>query len=87
MTEQVHGRLNLGASRAYLPLSSSVRSLVSTTLSFGVLAMAATSKFADHTLYHLSPKGFWKKFRELRSSKLQCQSRLPASSVQVMLSL
>ncbi|EKM54264.1 uncharacterized protein PHACADRAFT_97480 [Phanerochaete carnosa HHB-10118-sp] len=21
------------------------------------------SKFADHTLYHLSPKGFWKKFR------------------------
>ncbi|CDO69369.1 hypothetical protein BN946_scf184961.g11 [Trametes cinnabarina] len=22
----------------------------------------ATRKFADHTLYHLSPKGFWKKF-------------------------
>lgn len=20
---------------------------------------------ADHTLYHLSPKGFWKKFRKL----------------------
>jgi hypothetical protein len=25
----------------------------------------ATRKAADHTLYHLSPKGFWKKFREL----------------------
>ena len=25
----------------------------------------ATRKVADHTLYHLSPKGFWKKFREL----------------------
>ena len=24
----------------------------------------ATRKVADHTLYHLSPKGFWKKFRE-----------------------
>ena len=24
--------------------------------------MAATRKVADHTLYHLSPKGFWKKF-------------------------
>ena len=23
----------------------------------------ATRKAADHTLYHLSPKGFWKKFR------------------------
>lgn len=23
----------------------------------------ASKKFADHTLYHLSPKGFWKKFR------------------------
>jgi hypothetical protein len=25
----------------------------------------ATRKVADHTLYHLNPKGFWKKFREL----------------------
>ncbi len=24
----------------------------------------ASRKAADHTLYHLSPKGFWKKFRE-----------------------
>lgn len=24
----------------------------------------ATRKAADHTLYHLSPKGFWKKFRD-----------------------
>ena len=23
----------------------------------------ATKKVADHTLYHLSPRGFWKKFR------------------------
>ena len=23
----------------------------------------ATRKAADHTLYHLNPKGFWKKFR------------------------
>jgi hypothetical protein len=22
----------------------------------------ATKRVADHTLYHLSPKGFWKKF-------------------------
>ena len=25
----------------------------------------ATRKVADHTLYHLSPKGFWKKFSTL----------------------
>lgn len=30
-------------------------------LNFG--ATMATRKVADHTLYHLSPKGFWKKFR------------------------
>ena len=33
-------------------------------LDFGKTTMA-TRKVADHTLYHLSPKGFWKKFREL----------------------
>jgi len=32
-------------------------------LSIAFLAMA-TKKAADATLYHLSPKGFWKKFRQ-----------------------
>jgi hypothetical protein len=27
-------------------------------------AVMAAKMSADHTLYHLSPKGFWKKFRE-----------------------
>jgi hypothetical protein len=34
----------------------------------------ATKKAADHTLYHLSSKGFWKKFRallQLRIGELQ----------------
>lgn len=49
------------SSRARLPLSSSVHSLGPRLRSPWPSNMA--SKFADHTLYHLSPKGFWKKFR------------------------
>ena len=36
--------------------ATSLRLLKQTTM--------ASRKVADHTLYHLSPKGFWKKFRE-----------------------
>lgn len=43
-----------------LPLSD-LPSLVAPT----PITMAATRKVADHTLYHLNPKGFWKKFRAL----------------------
>lgn len=30
-----------------------------------IASVMATRKVADHTLYHLSPKGFWKKFSTL----------------------
>ena len=32
---------------------------------------------ADHTLYHLSPKGFWKKFRDAVVVSPQISSGLP----------
>ena len=31
----------------------------------------ATKKAADHTLYHLSSKGFWKKFRALPRLRME----------------
>lgn len=36
------------------------------SLVFPLMAAAArnAAKSADHTLYHLAPQGFWKKFRE-----------------------
>ncbi|KAI0051897.1 21 kDa subunit of NADH dehydrogenase [Auriscalpium vulgare] len=37
----------------------------------------ATKKAADHTLYHLSPKGFWKKFRDAVSVDPNISSGLP----------
>ena len=42
-------------------LSLSPSTSTSSTTSRSSQAMA-TRKVADHTLYHLSPKGFWKKF-------------------------
>ncbi|KIP11616.1 hypothetical protein PHLGIDRAFT_27843 [Phlebiopsis gigantea 11061_1 CR5-6] len=43
--------------------------------------MAATRKFADHTLYHLSPKGFWKKFRDAVVVNPEISSGLPIQGV------
>ncbi|KAI0066111.1 21 kDa subunit of NADH dehydrogenase [Artomyces pyxidatus] len=37
----------------------------------------ATRKAADHTLYHLSPKGFWKKLRDAVSVDPNISSGLP----------
>jgi hypothetical protein len=50
----------------------------------------ATRKAADHTLYHLSPKGFWKKFRELCFWKrpiVRCLNTRVSGVKQVMQSL
>ncbi|EJF65268.1 21 kDa subunit of NADH dehydrogenase [Dichomitus squalens] len=41
----------------------------------------ATRKAADHTLYHLSPKGFWKKFRDAVVVNPEISSGLPIASV------
>ncbi|PIL36232.1 hypothetical protein GSI_01894 [Ganoderma sinense ZZ0214-1] len=41
----------------------------------------ATRKVADHTLYHLSPKGFWKKFRDTVAVNPDISSGLPLPSV------
>ncbi|KAI0298499.1 NADH dehydrogenase 21 kDa subunit [Russula brevipes] len=41
----------------------------------------ATRKAADHTLYHLSPKGFWKKFRDAVAVDPAISSGLPLPSV------
>ncbi|KAI1794180.1 21 kDa subunit of NADH dehydrogenase [Ganoderma leucocontextum] len=41
----------------------------------------ATRKVADHTLYHLSPKGFWKKFRDSVAVNPEISSGLPLPSV------
>ncbi|KAH9998446.1 21 kDa subunit of NADH dehydrogenase [Russula compacta] len=41
----------------------------------------ATRKAADHTLYHLSPKGFWKKFRDAVAVDPAISSGLPLQSV------
>ncbi|KAJ3570964.1 hypothetical protein NP233_g4064 [Leucocoprinus birnbaumii] len=37
----------------------------------------ATKKAAESTLYHLSPKGFWKKFREVAAVNSEISSGLP----------
>lgn len=37
----------------------------------------ATKKAADSTLYHLAPKGFWKKFRDAVVVSPQISSGLP----------
>ncbi|KAL0956590.1 hypothetical protein HGRIS_002728 [Hohenbuehelia grisea] len=41
----------------------------------------ATKKAAESTLYHLSPKGFWKKFREVAAVNSEISSGLPIASV------
>ncbi|KAI0277422.1 21 kDa subunit of NADH dehydrogenase [Russula aff. rugulosa BPL654] len=41
----------------------------------------ATRKVADHTLYHLSPKGFWKKFRDAVAVDPAISSGLPLPTV------
>ncbi|KAI0745697.1 21 kDa subunit of NADH dehydrogenase [Earliella scabrosa] len=41
----------------------------------------ATRKVADHTLYHLSPKGFWKKFRDVVAVNPEISSGLPIAGV------
>ncbi|KAH9992577.1 NADH dehydrogenase 21 kDa subunit [Russula vinacea] len=41
----------------------------------------ATRKAADHTLYHLSPKGFWKKFRDAVAVDPAISSGLPLPSL------
>ncbi|KAI0266760.1 21 kDa subunit of NADH dehydrogenase [Gloeopeniophorella convolvens] len=41
----------------------------------------ATRKVADHTLYHLSPKGFWKKFRDAVAVDPAISSGLPLQSI------
>ncbi|KAI0305689.1 NADH dehydrogenase 21 kDa subunit [Multifurca ochricompacta] len=41
----------------------------------------ATRKAADHTLYHLSPKGFWKKFRDAVAVDPAISSGLPLPTV------
>ncbi|PCH43875.1 NADH dehydrogenase 21 kDa subunit [Wolfiporia cocos MD-104 SS10] len=41
----------------------------------------ATRKFADHTRYHLSPKGFWKKFRDAVVVNPEISSGLPIQGI------
>ncbi|KAN0107200.1 hypothetical protein V8E52_010402 [Russula decolorans] len=41
----------------------------------------ASRKAADHTLYHLSPKGFWKKFRDAVAVDPAISSGLPLPAV------
>ncbi|KAF8345815.1 21 kDa subunit of NADH dehydrogenase [Amanita rubescens] len=41
----------------------------------------ATKKAADATLYHLSPKGFWKKFRDAFSANPDISSGLPIATL------
>ncbi|KAL6310453.1 21 kDa subunit of NADH dehydrogenase [Sparassis latifolia] len=41
----------------------------------------ATRKAADHTLYHLSPKGFWKKFRDAVVVNPEISSGIPVVSL------
>ncbi|KAF9478607.1 21 kDa subunit of NADH dehydrogenase [Pholiota conissans] len=43
--------------------------------------MAATKKAAESTLYHLSPKGFWKKFRDAVVVNPEISSGLPLASL------
>ncbi|KAI5120974.1 hypothetical protein M0805_006646 [Coniferiporia weirii] len=41
----------------------------------------ATKKAADHTLYHLNPRGFWKKFRDAVVINPEISSGLPLADV------
>ncbi|KAH9485372.1 NADH-ubiquinone oxidoreductase 21.3 kDa subunit [Psilocybe cubensis] len=41
----------------------------------------ASKKAAESTLYHLSPKGFWKKFREVVAVNPEISSGLPSASL------
>ncbi|KZT41502.1 21 kDa subunit of NADH dehydrogenase [Sistotremastrum suecicum HHB10207 ss-3] len=41
----------------------------------------SVKKAADHTLYHLSPKGFWKKFRDVAAANPEISSGLPLQSL------
>jgi len=41
----------------------------------------ATKMAADHTLYHLSPKGFWKRFRDVTVVNPEISSGLPLPNV------
>ncbi|TFK75461.1 NADH dehydrogenase 21 kDa subunit [Pluteus cervinus] len=41
----------------------------------------ASKKAAESTLYHLSPKGFWKKFREVAAVNPEISSGLPIAGV------
>ncbi|KIM30435.1 hypothetical protein M408DRAFT_328033 [Serendipita vermifera MAFF 305830] len=41
----------------------------------------AAKKSADHTLYHLTPKGFWKKFRDMVVVNPEISSGLPLADV------
>ncbi|KAH9083428.1 21 kDa subunit of NADH dehydrogenase [Lactarius deliciosus] len=46
-------------------------------LSRSTTTTMATKRVADHTLYHLSPKGFWKKFRDAVAVDPAISSGLP----------
>ncbi|KAJ6593890.1 NUZM, NADH-ubiquinone oxidoreductase 21.3 kDa subunit [Mycena capillaripes] len=41
----------------------------------------ATKKAAESTLYHLSPRGFWKKFREVAAINPEISSGLPLPDI------
>ncbi|KAJ7462297.1 NUZM, NADH-ubiquinone oxidoreductase 21.3 kDa subunit [Mycena galericulata] len=41
----------------------------------------ATKKAAESTLYHLSPRGFWKKFREVTAVNPEISTGLPLPSI------
>ncbi|THH27840.1 hypothetical protein EUX98_g6336 [Antrodiella citrinella] len=43
--------------------------------------MAIAKKVADQTLYHLSPKGFWKKFRDAVVINPEISSGLPIQGI------
>ncbi|KAI0088024.1 21 kDa subunit of NADH dehydrogenase [Irpex rosettiformis] len=43
--------------------------------------MAAVRKVADHTAYHLAPKGFWKKFRDAVVVNPEISSGLPIQGI------
>ncbi|KAG8683691.1 hypothetical protein FRC09_015912 [Ceratobasidium sp. 395] len=40
-----------------------------------------TEKFADHTKYHLTPKGFWKKFRDTVVVNPEISTGIPLTAV------
>ncbi|KAK7692634.1 hypothetical protein QCA50_004267 [Cerrena zonata] len=43
--------------------------------------MATARKFADHTRYHLAPRGFWKKFRDAVVVSPEISSGLPIQGI------